>query len=53
MMSEQLALTAFNGYLNSVDHLEEGKPITRRNAWSIQRITFARLVWMNSRGFWL
>lgn len=52
-MTEQAALAEFNAYLDGVDHLEEGKPITRRNGWSIPRITFARLVWMNARGFWL
>ncbi len=35
----------FEEYLDGVSHLEAGVPVTRRNAWSISRIQFARSVW--------
>ncbi|WP_312999631.1 hypothetical protein [Leclercia sp.] len=35
----------FEQYLDQNSHLECGKPVKRRDAWSISRIQFARQVW--------
>lgn len=35
----------FDEYLNQTSHLECGRPVKRRDAWSISRIQFARQVW--------
>jgi len=35
----------FDEYLDQVSHTEGGKPVKRRDAWSITRIHFARQLW--------
>ncbi len=35
----------FEEYLDQVSHTECGKPVKRRDAWSISRIHFARQLW--------
>lgn len=51
--TEKGALEEFEVYLNGKGTTEDGIERTRRNGWSIPRIHFARMVWMQSRGFWI
>ena len=49
MTREQQAIDDFEQYLSGVIYKEAGKPVTRRYGWSIERIQFARQVWLDSR----
>lgn len=39
----------FDEYLSQASHCEGGKPVSRKDAWSISRIQFARQVWHDAR----
>lgn len=49
MTPEEKAIADFEAHLDGVSHMEFGKPVTRRRTWSIERIQFARQVWLDSR----
>lgn len=51
--TEKQALEDFEAYMKEAQAGYDGVMRPRITEWSIPRIHFARMVWMNCRGFWL